>query len=145
MVTLRRKVDADLSMHGTVGAGSLLPPRQKGTRSKSGRRWAAKAATGVNFFTGEVVTKRLELLHDLVPKAIRVAVLLNPANATTTETTLRDIQEAARAIGLQIHVLNAGTIGEIDAAFATLAGERTDALSSLPTGSSSAAACKLPP
>jgi NAD(P)-dependent dehydrogenase (short-subunit alcohol dehydrogenase family) len=55
-------------------------------------------------------------------------VLVNPANATNTETTSRNVQEAARALGLQIHVLNASTVGEIDAAFATLAREHTDAL-----------------
>jgi putative tryptophan/tyrosine transport system substrate-binding protein len=85
-------------------------------------------ATGVNFFIFEVTAKRLGLLHELVPKAIRVAVLVNPADATNTETTLRAVQEAARAIGLQIHVLNASTSPEIDAAFATLARERLDAL-----------------
>jgi putative ABC transport system substrate-binding protein len=85
-------------------------------------------ATGVNFFTTEVAAKRLAFLHELVPKAIRVAVLVNPGNATTAETTLRDVQEAARAIGLQIQVLNASTNGEIDVAFAALARERTDAL-----------------
>ena len=84
-------------------------------------------ATGINFFNGEVTAKRLGLLHELVPKAVRVAVLNNPANATA-DTTLRDVHEAARAIGLQIHVLNATTSGEIDAAFATLARERADAL-----------------
>ena len=84
-------------------------------------------ATGINFFNGEVTAKRLGLLHELVPKAVRVAVLNNPANATA-DTTLRDVHEAARAIGLQIHVLNASTSGEIDAAFATLARERADAL-----------------
>ena len=85
-------------------------------------------ATGINFFIQEVVAKRLALLHELVPKAVRVAVLLNPANATSAETTLRGVQEAARIIGLQIHVLNASTSREIDAAFATLARERPDAL-----------------
>jgi putative tryptophan/tyrosine transport system substrate-binding protein len=75
-----------------------------------------------------VNSKRLALLHQLVPKAVRIAVLVNPANAAVTETTLRDVQEAARAIGLQIHVLNASTSREIDAAFATLARERPDAL-----------------
>jgi putative tryptophan/tyrosine transport system substrate-binding protein len=85
-------------------------------------------ATGVNMFYLEVAAKRLALLHELVPKAVRVALLLNPSNATVAESTLRDVQEAARAIGLQIHVLNATTIGEIDAAFATLARERPDAL-----------------
>ena len=74
------------------------------------------------------MAKRLRLLHDLVPKAVRIAVLVNPANASVAETTLRDVQEAAPTIGLQIQILNATTIGEIDAAFATLARERPDAL-----------------
>jgi putative ABC transport system substrate-binding protein len=85
-------------------------------------------ATGVNFFVNELVAKRLRLLHDLVPKAVRIAVLLNPENATVTETTLRNVQEAAPTLGLQIQILNASTIGEIDAAFASLAHERPDAL-----------------
>jgi putative ABC transport system substrate-binding protein len=85
-------------------------------------------ATGINFFAQEVNAKRLGLLHELVPKAVRVAVLVNPAEATNTETTLREVQEAARTIGMQIQRLNATTVGEIDAAFATLAHERPDAL-----------------
>jgi putative ABC transport system substrate-binding protein len=85
-------------------------------------------STGINFFPSEVVAKRLRLLHDLVPKAVRIAVLLNPANASTAEATLREVQEAAPTIGLQIQILNASTIGEIDAVFATLARERPDAL-----------------
>jgi putative tryptophan/tyrosine transport system substrate-binding protein len=85
--------------------------------------------TGVNFFVNEVAAKRLRLLHDLVPKAVRIAVLLNPANAAVAETTLRDVREAAPTMGLQIQMtLNASTAGEIDAAFATLARERPDAL-----------------
>jgi len=84
--------------------------------------------TGINFFNAELMAKRLRLLHDLVPKAFRVAVLLNPANASSTESQLRIVQEAAPTIGLQIQVLNATTIGEIDAAFATLERERPDAL-----------------
>jgi putative tryptophan/tyrosine transport system substrate-binding protein len=76
-------------------------------------------ATGINFFFAEVIGKRLGLLHDLVPKAVRIAVLVNPANAAIAETTLREIPEAARALGLQISVLNAGTPREIEAAFAT--------------------------
>jgi putative ABC transport system substrate-binding protein len=84
--------------------------------------------TGINFFTGELVAKRLELLRELVPGAIRVAVLVNPANASTTETTLRDVEPAAGAMGLQIQVLNASTIREIDAAFATIVREPPDAL-----------------
>src|SRR5262245_42287005 len=73
-------------------------------------------ATGINIFVGEVAAKRLGLLHELVPKAVRVAVLVNPANAPTTEAILRDIPEAARIIGLQIQVLNASTSREIEAA-----------------------------
>src|SRR5262245_56323983 len=76
--------------------------------------------TGINFFVGEIVAKRLGLLHELVPKAVRVAVLVNPANAMTAEATLRDIPEAARAIGLQFQVLKASTSREIEMAFATL-------------------------
>jgi putative ABC transport system substrate-binding protein len=85
-------------------------------------------ATGINFFTQEAVAKRLGLLHDLVPKAVRIAVLLNPANAPTAEATLRDIPEAARALGLQTVVLKASTSSEIEAAFATLGREPADAL-----------------
>jgi hypothetical protein len=85
-------------------------------------------ATGINFFFQEIVAKRLGLLHDLVPKAVRVAVLINPANAPVAETTLRGIPEAARALGLQIQVLEATTSREIEAAFATLVRDRADAL-----------------
>jgi putative tryptophan/tyrosine transport system substrate-binding protein len=85
-------------------------------------------ATGINFFGQEVAAKRLGLLHDLVPKAVRIAVLVNPVNASTAETTLREVPEAARTLGLQIAVLNARTSREIEAAFATLARDRADAL-----------------
>jgi putative ABC transport system substrate-binding protein len=91
-------------------------------------------ATGMNFFGSEVTAKRLGLLRDLVPKASRVAVLVNPANAATAEDMLRDIPEAARALGLQIQFLNASTIREIEAAFATLVHERADALLVAPDG-----------
>jgi putative tryptophan/tyrosine transport system substrate-binding protein len=83
--------------------------------------------TGINFFNVEVTAKRLELLRELVPGATRVAVLVNPANPAT-ETTLRDVEPAARAMGLQLQVLKAGTSREIDAAFATFVRERPDAL-----------------
>jgi putative tryptophan/tyrosine transport system substrate-binding protein len=66
-------------------------------------------ATGINFVSGELTAKRLELLREFVPAAARVAVLVNPADATATETTLRDLEMAARAIGLKIQVLKAGT------------------------------------
>ena len=84
--------------------------------------------TGVNFVIGELTAKRLGLLRELVPGAARVAVLVNPANATNAETTLRDVEPAARAMGLQIQVVNASTSREIDAAFATFVRERPDAL-----------------
>jgi ABC-type uncharacterized transport system substrate-binding protein len=75
--------------------------------------------TGINVFTGELTAKRLELLHELMPSATRVAVLVNPDDATNRETTVRDVAAAARAMGLQIQVLNASTSREIDAAFAS--------------------------
>ena len=74
------------------------------------------------------MAKRLGLLREMVPAAKRVAVFVNPANAEPAETTLRDVETAARAMGLQIQVLNASTNREIDAAFATFARERPDAL-----------------
>jgi len=85
-------------------------------------------ATGVNFFSGELVAKRLELLHELVPAAKRVAVLVNPANVKNTEITLRDTEASARAIGLQLQIVRASNSPELDAAFATAARERADAL-----------------
>ena len=84
--------------------------------------------TGINFFNRELAAKQLELLRELVPAATRVAALVNPANVTGTETTLRDLERAARAIGLQIQPVHGSTSREIDAAFATLARERPDAL-----------------
>ena len=85
-------------------------------------------ATGINFLNQEVASKRLRLLHELVPNAVRVALLVNPANASGTETALRIVQEAAPTIGLQIQILKASTSREIDAAFATIERERPDAL-----------------
>ena len=84
--------------------------------------------SGINLVSGELAAKRLELLRDLVPGATRVAVLVNQANVANTETTLRDVEAAARTTGLQIQILKAGTSLEIDAAFATLVRERSDAL-----------------
>ena len=84
--------------------------------------------TGINFFSNELTTKRLELLRELLPGVARVAVLVNPANATNTETTLRDVESAARTMGLQIQVVNASTGREIDAAFATFVRERPNSL-----------------
>src|SRR6476646_7988369 len=69
--------------------------------------------TGTNFFFSEVASKRLGLLRDLIPKAARIAVLVNPTNASNTESILREMREAARAMGLQIQVLHASTRSEI--------------------------------
>jgi putative ABC transport system substrate-binding protein len=85
-------------------------------------------ATGINFFSQEVVTKRLELLRELVPAAARVAVLVNPTNAVTTETTVREISRAARSLELRVDVHNASSSREINAAFDSFARERPDAL-----------------
>jgi putative tryptophan/tyrosine transport system substrate-binding protein len=90
--------------------------------------------TGVNVLFAELVAKRLGLLHDLEPKAVRVAVLVNPTNASNAEATLREIPEAARGLGLQIQVMNASTSREIDAAFASVVRERADALFVAPDG-----------
>jgi ABC-type uncharacterized transport system substrate-binding protein len=84
--------------------------------------------TGINFFTGELVAKRLEILHELVPGAVRVAVLVNRSSAPNADTTLRDAEAAARAMQLQIQVFDAGTRQEIEAVFASFARERPDAL-----------------
>ena len=81
--------------------------------------------SGINLLSGELVAKRLELLRELVPQIVRVAVLVNPANPSTTETALRDVVPAARAMGLQTQTLEASTSREIDAAFATLAREQS--------------------
>ncbi len=85
-------------------------------------------ATGVNFFIAELAAKRLALLREMVPGMKRVALLVNPANAASTESTVKDVQAAAPALGLQIQVFNAGTPREIDAAFANVVREQIDAL-----------------
>jgi ABC-type uncharacterized transport system substrate-binding protein len=84
--------------------------------------------TGINIQNSAVVAKRLLLLHDVLPKAVRIAALVNPGNASVTESTTRELEKAAPTMGLQVQILPATTIGEIDAAFATFAGERPDAL-----------------
>jgi putative ABC transport system substrate-binding protein len=84
--------------------------------------------TGVNFFGSEVVSKRLELLRELVPGIGRLAVLVNPSNTTLSEITVRELETAARGMGMQVQIFNAGTSQEIDAAFANLARERSDAV-----------------
>jgi putative ABC transport system substrate-binding protein len=84
--------------------------------------------TGVNFFAAELTAKRLELLRELVPAAVRVAVLVNPDNAEITEPTLRDVEATARSMGLQIQIVNVRTSRELHAAFETLAREPPDVL-----------------
>jgi putative tryptophan/tyrosine transport system substrate-binding protein len=85
-------------------------------------------ATGINFFSAELAAKRLELLRELVPGAARIAVLLNPTEPAIAAANLRDVEVAARTMGLGLRVLNASTQDEIDAAYSTFAGERPDAL-----------------
>jgi putative tryptophan/tyrosine transport system substrate-binding protein len=84
--------------------------------------------TGINNFATELVAKRLELLREMVPAATRVAVLVSPSNTVTSQSTVRETSAGARAMGLEVEVLNADTSREIDAAFATLARQRSDAL-----------------
>jgi putative ABC transport system substrate-binding protein len=84
--------------------------------------------TGINFFTGELTAKRLEHLRELVPTAKSVTLLVNPANAANADTALRETESAARAFGLQIEILKAGTIQQINEVFATLGRERPDAI-----------------
>ena len=88
--------------------------------------------TGVNFFLGEVVPKRLELLRELVPAMKRVAVFVNPANPARAESLVREAKSTGRAMGLHIEIFNTGNGREINAAFATLTRERPDALFVLP-------------
>jgi putative tryptophan/tyrosine transport system substrate-binding protein len=85
-------------------------------------------ATGINFFTGEVVAKRLALLHELLPGAARVAAFINPADASRAEALREEVEVAARTVGMQLQILNPSTNREIDAAFSVLVRERTDAL-----------------
>ena len=88
--------------------------------------------TGINLLTAEVVAKRLRLLHDLLPNATRIAVLVDPNNATMTETTVQDVQKAAPTMGLQTEIINATTVGEINDVFAAFERERPDALFVIP-------------
>jgi putative ABC transport system substrate-binding protein len=85
-------------------------------------------ATGINFLTGEVVAKRLALLHELLPDAARVAAFINPADASRAEALREEVEVAARTVGMRLQILNPSTNREIDAAFAALVRERADAL-----------------
>jgi putative ABC transport system substrate-binding protein len=84
--------------------------------------------TGINLFANELEAKRMGLLRELVPRAARVTVLVNPTDLPNAEATLQDVGAAAGAIGLRIQVLKVGTSGEIDAAFEKIGHEPPDAL-----------------
>jgi putative tryptophan/tyrosine transport system substrate-binding protein len=84
--------------------------------------------TGINIFSGELVSKRLDLLRELIPGTARIAVLINPSNVANTATTLRDVEAGARAMGLQIQIFKATTHQEIDAVFTRLLIDKLDAL-----------------
>src|SRR6516164_2703978 len=90
--------------------------------------------TGINILTAEVVAKRLRLLHDLLPNAVRIAVLVNPGAASIAKITMQDVQKAAPTMGLQSQIMNATTVGEINEVFATFARERPDAVFVAPDG-----------
>ena len=83
--------------------------------------------TGVSLFSGELEAKRLEMLHELIPAAAEIAMLVNP-NFPGSDTQLRDAQKAARTLGLQLHVLSASNERDFDTAFATLVQRRAGAL-----------------
>jgi putative tryptophan/tyrosine transport system substrate-binding protein len=91
-------------------------------------------ATGINFFANEIDAKRLGLMHELLPKAKRFAVLLNPANAPTAEATSKTVKQAASSLELELLFFNASTPADIDAAFVAIARERADALFIAPDG-----------
>jgi putative ABC transport system substrate-binding protein len=109
---------------GAIGVGE--DPVKLGLVASIGR--PGGNATGINFLTAEVVTKRLALLHDLVPSATRLAVLINPTDATRAKAVLTEIETAASAMGMQLQILNASTSREIDRAFEALVRERASAL-----------------
>jgi hypothetical protein len=104
--------------------GTVQIDRAKGINGRN----IEKLRTKGNFFAQEVAAKRLGLLREFVPKAARIAVLVNPGSPSTAEPTLKGVRQAARRLGLEISILNASTVAEIDAAFTALARERTDAL-----------------
>jgi putative tryptophan/tyrosine transport system substrate-binding protein len=106
--------------------GSAVDPVELGLVASLAR--PGGNATGTNFFAFEVASKQFGLLHELVPKASRFAVLVNPSTGVAIDITLRAVQEAARALALEVTVLKASTPGEIDAAFEALARERVDAV-----------------
>jgi len=91
-------------------------------------------ATGINFFASEIDAKRLGLMHEMLPKADRFAVLVNPSNRATAEATSNALKRAAPGLGLELFFFNASTAAEINAAFAAIAAQRVDALFIAPDG-----------
>ena len=85
-------------------------------------------ATGVNFFVGELGAKQLGLLHELIPSATRIGLLVNPNSSAQTERITKDVTTAASDIGLKIEVVQASNSREIEAVFEKLARNRVDAL-----------------
>jgi putative ABC transport system substrate-binding protein len=90
--------------------------------------------TGINFFDTEVDAKRLGLMHELLPKAKRLAVLVNPANAKTADATAQALRTAASSLGMELLFFKASTAAEIDAAFAAIADAKADAVFIAPDG-----------
>jgi putative ABC transport system substrate-binding protein len=84
--------------------------------------------TGATFYAAQLSSKQLQLLHELVPKAVTIGVLVNPNAAANTEPQIRDLQAAANVLGVRLQVLNVGSEGDINAAFATLVARRVEAL-----------------
>lgn len=133
-----RKVDLIMASsppaaQAAKGATSTIPIVFRGGADPVGTGLVASLAhpggnlTGVSFVPDELASKRLELLCDLVPKAQVIALLTNPYNATA-ERASRDVEDAARRKGLQLHILKAGSDSEIDTAFASLSQLHADAL-----------------
>ena len=83
--------------------------------------------TGATFYTAQLASKQLELLHELAPKAVVIGVFANP-NTPVAEPQIRDLQAAANTLGLQLHVLNVGSEGDANPAFANLVAQRADAV-----------------
>ena len=100
--------------------------------------------TGVNFFASELSAKRLGLLRELVPRAARVAVLINPTNPASAETTVKDVQAAAPALGFEVQIFNASTIARLTQLIQTSCVSAPKRYSSPATGFSTADACNLP-
>src|SRR5262245_35460132 len=112
----------------THSASRLTSSISRSAQARQKQKETTASLTGVNWFPAEVAAKRLELLRQLVPGVTRVVVLVDPATTTTNESTLRDVEAAAGAMGMQTQALNAGSSREIDEVFASIVRVRPDAL-----------------